>query len=352
MKKKGLLVSSVLGMAAMAATLVGCGPANEESAKGGIVKNADDAFAFSAVSGCTLLTLDTMSAQTVMSCFAAAEQAPETPENPDDSGNPETPETPENPENPETPETPSDPLEAQIAEVTKYINMFEGMIGSNALNTVTEENVVYNEVEYAIKSTVTVPNLDGTNTVYVMYYNETELAAEKDDDDEEEQEVESKLEGILVLGSLEYAIEGEKELEEGEMEVHFTASAADGTRIDVKQEIEEEEQSFEYKLFDAEGNLLQESKVELEQEKDETEIELELKDAEGNPQKYSFEKETEDGETEIKVKYTDETGKLNVCKVKVVTDETTGESKYVFQFEDGREQSSDRVDFDDEEEDD
>ena len=343
MKKKGLLVTSVLGMAAMAATLVGCGPANEESAKGGIVKNAEDAFAFSAVSGCTLLTLDTMSAQTVMSYFAAAEPTSETPENPDNSGNSETP---------ENPETPSDPLEAQIEEVTKYINMFEGMIGSNALNTVTEENIVYNEVEYAIKSTVTVPNLDGTSTVYVMYYNETELAAEKDDDDEEEQEVESKLEGILVLGSLEYAIEGEKELEEGEMEVHFTASAADGTRIDVKQEIEEEEQSFEYKLFDAEGKLLQESKVELEQEKDETEIELELKDAEGNPQKYSFEKETEDGETEIKVKYTDETGKLNVCKVKVVTDETTGESKYVFQFEDGREQSSDRVDFDDEENDD
>ena len=340
MKKKGVLVTSVLGMAAMAATLVGCGSANDESAKGGLVKNAEDAFAFSAVSGCTLLTLDTASAQTVMSYFAAAEQTPE---------NPETPETPENPENPETP---TDPLEAQIAEVTKYINMFEGMIGSNALNTVTEENVVYKEVEYAVKSTITVPNLDGTNTVYVMYYNETALPAEKDKEDEEEQEIESKLEGLLVLGNLEYAIEGEKELEEGEMEVHFTASAADGTRIDVKQEIEEEEQSFEYKLFDAEGKLLQESKVELEQEKDETEMKLELKDAEGKPQKYSFEKETEDGETEIKVKYTDETGKLNVCKVKVVTDETMGESKYVFQFEDGREQTADRVDFDDDEEDD
>lgn len=164
-----------------------------------------------------------------------------------------------------------------------------------------------------------------------MYYNETVFPPDEDDDDDE-REIESELEGIMILDGCEYAVEGKRELEEDEAEVTFLARIDRNHYIKVKQEIEPDEQKFVYERIEN-GRCVSKSEIKIEQESDETEIELEFLEGETRGV-YRFDRETENGKTEIKI-LADVNGSKTVVRVSIVENPVTGELEYEYRFTSG-----------------
>lgn len=159
----------------------------------------------------------------------------------------------------------------------KYMNVFDSVVGGS--RPVDVEEVTSDKDGYRHKMTITTKSIDGTETVCVLYFNETL----SDDDSVEIEDInnekrETKLVGELYVNGSETPlyVEGKRELEDNEMEVTFEVKfnkEDNNNKVVFKQEIEKKngkiEEEYEFELVigdvstefsfdfekDAKGNL-------------------------------------------------------------------------------------------------
>lgn len=90
-----------------------------------------------------------------------------------------------------------------------------------------------------------ITSLNGEEKNYTMYYNEISDALEYDDIDE----VSSMIVGYVVSDNVDYQLKGKKEVSSDETEVELKMYLSDNAYIEVSQEIEKNENEYEYKYI-------------------------------------------------------------------------------------------------------
>lgn len=155
------------------------------------------------------------------------------------------------------------------AEMSGILDRYMEMADTLVSGGITQETTESDDPAYEYKMTVTASDALGFGGSYVMYYNETfedEYDRDRDDDDDEN-ERESVIEGKLIVGENVYAIYGKREIEEergdSEIETELTAYVDERTYVTFKQEIENNEQSFEYEIV-RNGRTVDEFEIEIE----------------------------------------------------------------------------------------
>jgi hypothetical protein len=212
----------------------------------------------------------------------------------------------------------NDPLD-MIEELEPYLKLVETFMGQD--NGFTVEILASDLEGYETLMQITVIDITGEPITYDFYYNETILTDEDDEadlddeddkadlDDEEdevdEEELESILEGILVLNGVNYTFYGEREFELGEESFEMTASIDAENYVTIKYEMEQDSQEVEteFILEVFQNNQLVKS-IEIEFEQDNEETELTLKFLEnGLESEFDFEITTENGTQKIEIDY-------------------------------------------------
>lgn len=274
----------------------------------------------------------------------------------------------------------ADPIVAdELDELNRYLNMMEKFLGeSNGFTFVAESS---DRPEYVHKIVYSTVDMAGDAVVYILYYNEVldeetvatsmtdlgETTTEPEAEDEEETEAEeedetdedefenqeTRITGILVIGDLEYAVEGKKEIEENEEKIRIRSELDELNYVEVVSKIEDGERKFEYTV--SVDGVVSISKVKIEQEDNEQKIALKFVSGEAKGE-YTFKQETEDGETILKIAYKlEENGvtEEGEIKVLVVVDPVTGETTYTYRLKskDGKEAEVEKEREDDHDED-
>lgn len=132
------------------------------------------------------------------------------------------------------------------------------------LETLISTKLVKNEVErlvdgeYEFRQSVTLKMIDGTDRIYLFYYNE--YIVEKDHDEQE-----SVIKGIIEVDNEVYDIIGEREVEDGEIEEEFRITDNSNSYVIVELENEVDEESFSYKKY-VNNRLVSEFEYEREDE--------------------------------------------------------------------------------------
>lgn len=213
------------------------------------------------------------------------------------------------------------------AEMTEILDRYMEMADVLVSGGITQETAESDDPAYQYKMTVTVSDALGIGGNYVMYYNETfEDEYDRDDDDrrdrdrdrdhDDDDERESVIEGKLIVGENEYAVYGKRETEEehgeSEIETELTAYADESTYVTFKQEIENDEQSFEYEIvkngrtvdefeieIETKNKVNKNGKVTMEMEK----LSIELIDDDGVPVEFElkFKNMTVNGENKVRI---------------------------------------------------
>lgn len=236
----------------------------------------------------------------------------------------------------------NDVTEEEIDEINHYLELVEQMLSDDKpLDVITE---ISDREGFEHKMVITTKDLSLNTYTYVLYYNETPLNELEDDEDDEDKEIveeenddqetkdddeiESSLEGILIVDDQEYTVFGKKEIEDDEMEVEFTSKIDDKNWVKVKQEIEDGESEFRYTIS-VDGVT---SKTSIKVETNENETKVKLTFVEGKMvAKFQFKEEIEDGKRIIKIKSLDENKSINI-KVYITTDPETGEVTYEYKY--------------------
>ena len=225
----------------------------------------------------------------------------------------------------------NDVTEEEIDEINHYLELVEQMLSDDKpLDVVTE---ISDREEFEHKMVINTKDLSLNTYTYVLYYNETplnelEYEEDKDIDEEDKEEIESSLEGILIVDDQEYTVFGKKEIEDDEMEVEFTSKIDDKNWVKVKQEIEDGESEFRYTIS-VDGVI---SKTSIKVETDDNETKVKLTFVEGKMvSKFQFKEQIEDGKRIIKIKSLDENKSINI-KVYITTDPETGEVTYEYKY--------------------
>lgn len=149
----------------------------------------------------------------------------------------------------------------------------------------------------------------------------------------QEIETEYSIDGVMIVGEEEYALEGRYETEtsrEGEeSETFFKVTLSEDSYIVMKQEIEEDEQSFVYATY-AEGRLTESVKFSYETERNETQLKMTVT-KDGAKSELKFKDETErNGERKITVKANLEGQQINFTIL--VTCDEDGNEVYRYAF--------------------
>ncbi len=144
---------------------------------------------------------------------------------------------------------------------------------------------------------------------YDFYYNETQKNNYKND----EKESNSTFEGIMLIGDIEYVVNGEKEIEDDEYETTTRIFTSSESYIEIKQETEINENEYSY-IFYENNRKIKELKQSIEIEDNNKEMEIELKDFSTNISKElqfkylnnyiycEYEREINEEEVEIELK--------------------------------------------------
>jgi hypothetical protein len=228
-------------------------------------------------------------------------------------------------------DTTDEPIVAEeIDQVDKYLTMMEQFLGQDNGLLVTVE--VSDNTEYANKIIFTTRNLAGEDVTYTLYYNEVlyEAPVVEDDDtlttteattdetttplgygdgdhqyefqDESDDEILYSLSGILVVGDVTYNLEGKKVVEENEEVLILRAYVDHDNFVKVTYKTEENLKKFTYEVM-TDGVLVNKAKVRVETDTDGSlKAKLEFVEGEANG-KYEFKQEVVDNVTYIKVKY-------------------------------------------------
>lgn len=238
--------------------------------------------------------------------------------------------------------TTEDPLiDDQVADLDKYLDLLNQFLNnSNGLNVSVVES---DRAEYAFEVVYTVFALDGTSKVYVLYYNEvvtdevvtedpvadepttedpvTEDPAAEDPVTEEGTDATTlsfnpdgyllddaeavlvSIEGILVDGDQETALQGVLVQTDTEQVLRLSAvvDEANYIRVSYKTDSEDLSKKFFYEVV-SDGVKVSESKISVHEEDGETSIRLEL--LEGTSfVKFDAHLETVDNVTQIRIRY-------------------------------------------------
>ena len=220
--------------------------------------------------------------------------------------------------------------ETVLANIDPYVELIEKILGSNnGLSVLVETSTVEG---YAYMMTFETSGLLGESQSYIIHYNMTskDESDENDDDEEEEQdELEFVLDGIMMVGDQVYTLEGEREVEEGEEKIEFTAKLDDLNYIETEFKTETDETEFKIKVV-SNGIVVSETEIEIEIEDDGIKVELEFLSGD-NKGKYEFEYEVEDGQNVLKVEFDVEIDGISTkgdITLLVLVDELTGETNY------------------------
>jgi hypothetical protein len=197
-------------------------------------------------------------------------------------------------------------------------------------------------------------DLLGNKTIYIMHYNLFLV-------DQNDEESEYYLTGILLLNNQTYQVKGIKEIEDDEETIKFKALLNDSNYVETKYVKETEEETFEMKVVKF-GEVISETKFEIEYDADEIKVKLEFKEG-NNEGKFEFEFVTENEidlihiEFETKINNVTTKGEMTV---RVVVDSITGKTSYLFyvdpddddpyEYETDRDDDDDEDEFEDEEE--
>ena len=158
--------------------------------------------------------------------------------------------------------------EEETAVVDRYLQIVDKMLNSSGI--VIDEGE--SELEgYAKKVEISSTDLYGNTQSFVIHYNEQEVYRELDDGEEE---VEWRLEGIMIAGEREYAVIGERETEADESELEFTAYLDRDNYVEIEKSSENGEEEFGYKIV-VDGKVTEEFELSIEQEYGKTEVEIE-----------------------------------------------------------------------------
>ncbi len=158
--------------------------------------------------------------------------------------------------------------EEETAVVDRYLQIVDKMLNSSGI--VIDEGE--SELEgYAKKVEISSTDLYGNAQSFVIHYNEQEISRELDDGEEE---VEWRLEGIMIAGEREYAVIGERETEADEAELEFTAYLDRDNYVEIEKSNENGEEEFGYKIV-VDGKVTEEFELSIEQEYGKTEVEIE-----------------------------------------------------------------------------
>lgn len=209
----------------------------------------------------------------------------------------------------------------QTAEtLNKYVDIFESVVGNNALQTKKEH---LDDFEYNFQITTQITDLNGQKQVFIMKIKEVKAdnspILETDSD-----EIETHLTGILYLNSQEYPITGKKSIENDEIEIEFLAKIDDENYIKIAQEFENNEQEFEYQIF-KNGTLYDSFSIEVEKDKNDIEVEIECQ-TNLDIMKYRFEREG----NRLKITY-----KENSAKQVVYAKISNDHSQVTYEFSGG-----------------
>lgn len=280
--------------------------------------------------------------------------------------------------------------EDQLELIHQYLGMFEALLAEDGpiQSTLLESDREGYEVKWVIET----KGIDGETMSYTVYYNETEIipeVSEEDDDDivfddeedetveEETEEVEedlvlklrsgsmqetgwrfrrkddsgqgdqdrdrfmdsddeeisSLLEGVLVVGSeetaLEYQVTGVRMIEDDEIKTRFISSMDEDSFVQVIHQEEEGEAKFRYTIVQ-DRTIVHRSEVKVEQEDNEVKVDLRM--MEGAVRGfYQFKKEVEDDATRIRIHYQND-DQQGVIFVTMTTNGETGEVEYEYQL--------------------
>ena len=229
--------------------------------------------------------------------------------------------------------------EAQAEKFNEYFTALDSFLGEDVISTSTEANTD-SRYPYDTKMTINGRDFNGETVTYVMYYTETLAHYDSDDD-----EIEYRLEGVMVIDGSDYYLEGERSEEnekdesETELKIRAYADKADKSAyIQMEQEYSvekgETETEYVYSVY-SDGKLLEQTAVEFEQEskngKTETEYELEFRSGTSKG-KYVVKREVVNNKTEIKVKYVID-GNSGEFRIREITDDN-GNKHYEYTFSD------------------
>lgn len=269
------------------------------------------------------------------------EVTPETPTTPEVT--PETPTTPEvTPETPTTPEvTPEIPTNPEdnkggqgsqggsnepstevLAVINRYIGIAENLLTDSGVRVIES---VSDRAGYSTMLTASAKGLDGVESKFILYYNESAQTVDSDG------ESKSVLRGIMVFNGAEYAVYGERETEDGESELEFTASIDRLNYVKIKQETDRNEEEFGYEIV-VNGVLVSAFELEISRENNETEVEVrELRD--GSVTEIKYELTTYGGKKCIEAECV-ENGIRTKFKVFVTVD-ANGKEVYRYEYKTG-----------------
>lgn len=273
----------------------------------------------------------------------------------------------------EEPVTHADPV------LEKYLLMVETFLNSSApLNVVTAAS---DRVGYDFMSTYETKNILGEIVSYTIYFNEIEIVDEvetedptetedetetedpvetedpieteeetnpvgrrdrrgernhdHDDlfDDEDDDQIETELEGLLIVNGVEYTLLGRREVEGNETEYKFVALIDEFNFIRISYESEDNEQKFRFVQM-TDGVIVNRTNIKVEDEDGESKVMLTYQ-TETMEARYSF-KYADNEDYDLFIKYEiDENGaeiERGMIKITINVDEITGETTYSYQI--------------------
>lgn len=265
MKKKVFAIIAIFVVTAVAASLMLTGCVNDNDGPSAVSASAEALGMTALGSGAILADMASGEATTPES--EAGTEQPEADTEIPEAGT-ETPEA-----GTETPESGTGSAggsltEDETAVVDRYLQIVDKMLNSSG--------IVINEGEsdlegYAKKVEISSTDLYGNTQSFVIHYNEQEVSREIDDGEEE---VEWRLEGIMIAGEREYTVIGERETEADEAELEFTAYIDRDNYVEIEKSSENGEEEFSYKVV-TDGIVTEEFELSIEKEYGKTEVEIE-----------------------------------------------------------------------------
>ena len=265
MKKKVFAIISIAVVMAIAASVMLTGCVGDNNIEQDKISASAEALGMTALGSGAILA--DMAEGVVAPEDEADTQQPEAETETPEAGT-ETPEA--GTENPEagTGSAGGNLTEEETAVVDRYLQIVDKMLNSSGI--VIDEGE--SELEgYAKKVEISSTDLYGNTQSFVIHYNEQEISREIDNGEEE---VEWRLEGIMIAGEREYAVIGERETEADEAELEFTAYLDRDNYVEIEKSSENGEEEFGYKIV-VDGKVTEEFELSIEQEYGKTEVEIE-----------------------------------------------------------------------------
>lgn len=143
-------------------------------------------------------------------------------------------------------------LDNMVDSIHSYLPSMEGFLGGS--NVIVPQEQDSDDPEYDRMLVVDYSDMTG-DEAYTIYF--TEVAQLSNGDvrpwrEDDDFEVKTSLRGVVKKGGQTYALSGIKEVEKGEIEISFEM-VVDGRLIQIEQETENNEQEFEYTLYNGEN---------------------------------------------------------------------------------------------------